>query len=119
LDVIAAARALAESSSPGGDGSKPAAEIHVAGDKAAAVIAAYAAAIDDHIAGVTLVSPPATHMDNAAPQFLNILRACDVPDVLGLVAPRPMTIVGAEAETFANTTTAYSAARARERLSFK
>ena len=116
-DAISAARAIAEDPRLRGDGSPV--PVHVAGNKAAAVIAAYAAALDDRIAGGTLVSPPVTHMDNAAPQFLNILRACDVPDVLGVIAPRPMTIVGADSEKFANTTAIYSAAGAKERLSFK
>jgi cephalosporin-C deacetylase-like acetyl esterase len=117
-DVIAATRSIAQSPTFRGDGSKPI-EVHVAGNKTAGVIAAYAAALDDRIAGVTLVSPPATHMDNAAPQFLNVLRVCDLPDVLGLVAPRPMTIVGADTGRFANTTSIYSAAGAKERISFK
>jgi hypothetical protein len=116
-DVIATARALAENPKLRGAGSRV--SVHVAGNKAAAVIAAYAAAIDNQIAGATLVSPPATHMDNAAPQFLNVLRVCDVSDVLGLIAPRPMTIVGSESEKFATTRAIYSAAGAKDRLSFK
>ena len=66
-----------------------------------------------------LVSPPATHMDAAAPQFLNVLRVCDVPDVLGLIAPRPLAVVGADAGAFARTKAIYGAAGAEERLGFE
>ena len=68
-------------------------KVNVAGKGTAGLIAAYAATLDDSIAGVTLVDPPLTHMDSGAPQFLNILRVCDVPEMLGLLAPRPLTIV--------------------------
>jgi hypothetical protein len=57
-------------------------------------------------------------MDAAAPQFLNVLRVCDVPDALGLIAPRPLTLVGAKQEAFAKTAAAYEAAGAREQLIF-
>jgi hypothetical protein len=76
--------------------------------------------LDDQIAGVTLVSPPATHnLTNAAPQLLNVLRVCDIPDALGMLAPRPLTVVNADATAFARTAAAYSAAAAQQRLSFK
>lgn len=35
-------------------------------------------------------------MDVDAPQLLNILRVCDVPEMLGLLAPKPLTVVGGE-----------------------
>ena len=120
-DVLAAAQSLPANPRLGGGGGADAAKrpVHVAGSGAAGLIAAYAAALDDRIAGATLVSPPATHMDPAAPQLLNVLRVCDVPDTLGLIAPRPLTIVGAAADKFEKTTAAYAAAGAKERLSFK
>jgi hypothetical protein len=93
--------------------------VHVAGSGAAGLICAYAAVLDDAIAGVTVVAPPRTHMDNSAPQFLNVLRVCDVPAALGLVAPRPLSIVDAAADQFSMTTKAYSAANANDRLSIK
>jgi hypothetical protein len=109
-DVIAAARGLAfEKNVP----------VYVAGSRGAGVIAAYAAALDERIAGVTLVAPQASHMEEGAPQFLNVMRVCDVPDVLGLVAPRPMRITGADASKFTRTEAAYAAAGAKDRLSFK
>src|SRR5205085_867784 len=61
-DVIAAARALpTHSRFGGGQGNAPVA-VYVAGSKAAGVLGAYAAVLDEHIAGAVLVSPPASHM---------------------------------------------------------
>jgi hypothetical protein len=91
----------------------------VGGKGPAGLIAAYAAVLDDSIAGVTLVSPPTTHMDAAAPQLLNVLRVCDAPVSLGLIAPRPLTLVGADADVFQATAAAYAAAGAKERLEIK
>ena len=112
-DVIATAKYLAG----GESGEKQ--RVFVAGKGAAGLIAAYAAALDDSIAGATIVDPPASHMDATAPQFLNVLRVCDVPDALGLIAPRPLTIVRSEAGSFSKTTAAYEAAGAKERLTIR
>jgi cephalosporin-C deacetylase-like acetyl esterase len=109
-DVIAAARWAREGANL---------PVHVAGSGAAGVIAAYAAALDDQIEGVTLVSPPASHMVEGAPQFLNVLRVCDVPDVLGMIAPRPLSLIGVERARFERAESVYGAAGAKERLSFK
>ena len=115
-DTIAAARYLSTSERIGGNAALP---VHVVGNGAAGLIAAYAAILDDRFAAVTLLSPPATHMNNLAPQFLNVLRVCDVPDALGLLAPRPLRIVGGDPSQFARTKSAYSAAAANQQLSFK
>jgi hypothetical protein len=90
--------------------------VHVAGSGPAALWAAYAALIDSEIAGVTLLDPPTTHMHPQAPQFLSILRVGDVPDILGLLAPRPLTLVGVAAEDFASTAAAYEKAGAADQL---
>ena len=110
-DVIAAAHYLSGSARLGGGKYKL--PVHVSGSGAAGLIAAYAAVLDEQIAGVTLVSPPVTHMNNLAPQFLNVLRVCDIPDSLGLIAPRPLRIINADAALFARTTADYSAAGGR------
>lgn len=109
-DVIATARYLIATEKQ---------KVFVAGEGRAGLIAAYAAALDDSIAGVTVVSPPVSHMAATSPQFLNVLRVCDVPHALGLIAPRPLTIVGGDAGSFAKTKAAYEAAGALERLSVK
>ncbi len=114
-DVLAAARYLPARLAK--DGAKL--PVHVAGQGAAGVIAAYAAVLDEQIAGVTIISPFASHMDKGAPQFLNILRVCDIPDVLGMLAPRELRIIGAEASQFGKTTLIYAAAGSKDRLSFK
>ena len=118
-DVIAAAKYLAGPDSPVSPDDAKKLTVHVAGKGPAGLIAAYAAALDDSIAGVTVIAPPKTHMDNSAPQFLNVLRVCDVPDSLGLIAPRPLTLVGIEPKDFERTTAAYAAAGAKERLTVK
>ncbi len=116
-DVIAAARYAATHPAVGGDRSpRP---VRVAGHGAASLVAAYAAALDARIAGATLLAPPATHMDNGAPQLLNVLRVCDVPDALGLVAPRPLRIVDSDPARFTHTAAAYLAAGAKEAISFE
>ena len=110
-DVIAAAKYLAGESS--NDDKKA---IHIAGSGAAGLIAAYAAAMNPDVESVTLIAPPTSHMDTAAPQFLNVLRVCDVPDSLGLLAPRRLTIIGSDAKAFERTAAAYAAADAKDRL---
>jgi hypothetical protein len=110
-DVIAAAKYLASRH----DGMK----VRVTGRSAAGLIAAYAAILDDSIDGVTLVDPPKSHMESEAPQFLNVLRVCDVPDALGLAAPRELSIRGGEKEAFERTSAAYEAAGAKGKLSFQ
>lgn len=103
-DVIAAARYLRESAA----GDRPP-QIRVVGKGAAGLLGAYAAILSDDIAELTLVEPPATHMAPAAPQLLNVLRVGDVPHLLGLVAPRRLTIVTASGDRFAATQTIYKA----------
>ena len=112
-DIIAAAKYLAAHAA---DGKRT---IFVAGKGPAAILAAYAAATEEQIAGAKLVSPPTTHMAAKAPQFLNILRVCDAPDALGLLAPRPLSILGATADDFARTKAIYDAAQAGRQLTIK
>jgi dienelactone hydrolase len=114
-DAISAARYL--HASPRWGGNTP--PIHIAGQGQAGIIAAYAAVLDEQIAAVTIISPPATHMAADAPALLNVLRICDIPDALGLLAPRPLTIISAPADNFARTTTIYQAAGAQQRLSIR
>ena len=55
-------------------------------------------------------------MQETAPQFLNVLRVCDIPDAAALLAPRPLTIVAGDASPFAQTTKTYAAAGAETKL---
>lgn len=114
-DISAAAAYL---SAPAAQGADPV-PIHVGGKGGAGLLAAYAAIFSPKIQGATLVAPPATHMDKSAPQFLNVLRVCDVPDSLGLLAPRPLTILAADKAPFSTTSAAYQAGEAASALSFR
>ncbi|MEX2187134.1 MAG: prolyl oligopeptidase family serine peptidase [Pirellulales bacterium] len=112
-DVAAAARYLAAMPQPRDPDAKL--RVDIAGRGGAGLIAAYAALLTDVVKAVTVVEPPTTHMDNAAPRLLNVLRVCDVPAALGLIAPRPLIITG-EDKKFADTAAAYAAAGAADQL---
>ncbi len=91
--------------------------LHAVGRGPAGVLAAYAALWEPEIAGVTAVKPPLSHMEAEAPQFLNVLRVCDVPDVLGMLAPRPLTIRGQGGAALEKVARIYTAAGARDEFS--
>lgn len=80
-DIIAAAKYVSARFA----GGNAKAEIGVAGKGSAAILATYAAILEDQISDVTVVSPQLSHTDDSAPPFLNVLRVCDVADALGLV----------------------------------
>jgi hypothetical protein len=90
--------------------------IHVLGDGRFGMIGAYAALLEPKIAGVTLNKPPATHMSSGSPQFLNVLRVCDIPDVLGMLAPRPLTVYAPQGKLVEKVCAIYGAAGASSRL---
>jgi dienelactone hydrolase len=92
--------------------------VFVAGEKSGAILAAYAALWEPEIAGVIAHQPQATHTDSAAPQFLNVLRVADVPELLGLLSPRPLTIVSDD-ERLQRTAAIYDAAGAADRLTIR
>ncbi|MBN2508523.1 MAG: prolyl oligopeptidase family serine peptidase [Verrucomicrobia bacterium] len=108
-DVIAAARALR-----GRHGGQV--PLTVVGEGAAAVLAAYAALLEPEISGAVLRRPLLTHMDAAAPQFLNVLRVCDVPDALGMLAPRPLRVLGPADKPLEKTAAIYVAAGAKDQF---
>jgi len=111
-DVIAAARYLHAKH----EGKLP---VYVAGEGASGVLAAYAALWEPEIAGVAVVKPPLSHMDDGAPALLNVLRVCDVPDVLGMLAPRPLTIHGVAAKRMSRVSTIYESAGNGSMLSIR
>ena len=58
-------------------------------------------------------------MDSNAPQLLNVLRVCDIPDVLGLIAPRQVVVLGMlpdAAAAFSKTATIFDAANHPEQF---
>ena len=66
-------------------------EIYLHGKGDAGVAALYKGIMDESVAGVILEDAPATHAD-AAP-ILGILRAFDMPQAVGLMAPRKVALV--------------------------
>ena len=89
--------------------------IELAGSGAAGLVAAYAALFSPLVASVDLDDPAPTHMAPEAPAFLNILRVADVPILLGLLAPRPLSIRSATPQAFTDTVSIYAAAGAAGR----
>lgn len=80
----------------------------VAGHGQAGVIAAYAALLDPRVSEVVLSEPPTSHRDG--PIFLNVLRVVEIPEALGLLAPRALTIYSGKPREFESTKTIYSVA---------
>lgn len=66
-------------------------EIYFHGKADSAVAALYAGLLDDRIAGVFLENLPSSHRD-AAP-ILGVLRAFDIPQAVGLMAPRKVALI--------------------------
>lgn len=82
----------------------------VVGRGQAGVLAAYAALFEPSISEVVIVDPPKSHMES--PHFLNVLRVLDVPDALGMIAPRPLTLINAGDKAFDRTAAIYKIAGA-------
>lgn len=108
LDIAATAKWLK---------SRPDAQpIHVAGSGNDAILAAYATLWEPSISGVIAVAPPASHLENTAPQFLNILRVADVPTMFGLLAEKELVLRDAPADVRTTAEAWYQAAGGKERL---
>jgi len=103
-DVIAFARAA----------DRPNTEWRVAGRAQAGILGAYAALFEPKLAAIVCVDPPATHDDG--PYFLSVMRTLDIPDALGLLAPRPLTLIGAKSPAFGKAASFYRAAGAETKL---
>ncbi len=86
--------------------------LFAAGRGPCGIIAAYAALYEPSIAGVAVVDPPATHRDG--PYFLGVLRVLDIPEALGCLAPRPLTLVNGGNPAFDRTVEIYKSAGAAE-----
>jgi len=111
-DTLAAV-AVIRAAEPEGQPPRP---VELAGTGAAGLVAASAAIFSPAVAAVRLTDPPATFMAPAAPAFLNVLRVADVPTLLGLLAPRPLSIATATPQAFADTASIYAAAGAADGL---
>jgi dienelactone hydrolase len=82
----------------------------IAGRGQAGIVAAYAAALaPEHcLSEVVVVDPPTSHRDG--PIFLNVLRVLDIPESLGLLAPRRLTIQTKQPGAFDRTAAMFRAA---------
>lgn len=88
--------------------------IGVAGRGPAGVLGAYAALFESCISDILLVDPPASHKDG--PTLLNVMRVLDIPDTLGLLAPRHLTLINASDATHARAAQVYQASGYADRL---
>jgi hypothetical protein len=96
---------------------KPADKWRIVGCGQAGILAAYAALFEPSIAEVIIVDPPTSHKDG--PIFLNVLRVLDIPDALGMLAPRPLTLINARDKAFDRTAQIYKLAGAEAKFQRK
>ncbi len=110
-DIVAAAKYLRSL--------HPEAELTLAGEGSSGVLSVYAALLEPDIGRLVVAHPQATHMDPNAPVLLNVLRVLDIPQAVGMLAPRPVTLL-ATAPEFAKTAAAiYEDAGVRDRLEIR
>ena len=96
----------------------------VAGRGRAGIVAAYAALYQPAIEAVVAVDPPASHRPRTSeekygPPLLNVLRVLDIPEAFGCLAPRGLTLIGANEVAFDRTAAIYHAAGRADRLERK
>lgn len=96
----------------------------VAGHGGAGIVAAYAALYQPAIEAVVAVDPPASHRprtpeEKYGPPLLNALRILDIPEALGCLAPRRLTLIGTQDAAFERTAALYRAAGKADRLERK
>lgn len=87
----------------------------------AGLLAVYAALYQPAIESVVAVEPPASHRprttgEEYGPALLQVLRVLDIPEALGCLAPRPLTLIGARAAAFERTAALYRLAGAADRF---
>ncbi|HZU35800.1 MAG TPA: prolyl oligopeptidase family serine peptidase [Gemmataceae bacterium] len=108
LDIIATARYLKEREKE---------DITVIGIGQSGILAAYAALFEPCIQEVVIIDPPTSHRQG--PIFLNVLRVLDIPEALGLLAPRKLTLVHARDKAFERTAEIYKRAGAADKFARK
>lgn len=89
----------------------------VVGVGTAGILVAYAALFEPSIKEVVIIDPPKSHRDG--PIFLNVLRVLDIPDALGLLAPRRLTLINAKDKVFDRTAEIYRLAGAADKFQRK
>jgi dienelactone hydrolase len=96
---------------------KPKTGWRVVGRGQAGILAAYAALFEPSVTEIVVADPPRSHREG--PIFLNILRVLDIPDALGLLAPRRLALINARDSVFDRTAQIYKAAGAQSMLERK
>jgi hypothetical protein len=81
------------------------------------ILAAYAALFEPAIKEVIVFDPPASHHEG--PTFLNVLKVLDIPEALGLLAPRKLTLINSSDQAFNRTEEIYKIAGAADKLTRK
>jgi cephalosporin-C deacetylase-like acetyl esterase len=89
-------------------------KVRIVGRGQSGILAAYAALFEPSIKEVVIVDPPTSHRDG--PTFLNVLRVLDIPEALGLLAPRRLTLVNAKDKAFDRTAEIYKVAGAEDKF---
>jgi dienelactone hydrolase len=87
--------------------------VRVVGRGQAGVLAAYAALFEPAITELVVVRPTSSHKEG--PHFLHVLRVLDIPDALGMLAPRPLTLIDA-GPAFERTERIYASANSSDKL---
>ncbi|HYG74545.1 MAG TPA: prolyl oligopeptidase family serine peptidase [Planctomycetota bacterium] len=98
--------------------------LRLAGRGQAGILAAYAMLYEPQISAITIVDPPVSHMPKTeggeyGPPLLSVLRVLDIPEALGCLAPRNLTLVGAQAADFSRTKELYKISGAEANLRIK
>jgi len=88
--------------------------VAVIGRGPAGILGAYAALAETSISEVVVVDPPASH--RAGPHLLGVLRVLDIPETLGLLAPRHLTVIRGQDSAVQRTVEMYERENARGRL---
>jgi hypothetical protein len=103
-DIIGVSRFLKEK--------YPGKRLLVEGSGRAGVLAVFSSLLEDDIDGVVLGKIPSSLMDASAPALLNSLRVADIPDFIGMLAPRPL--VNSKQNAFEKSREIYRAAGAQD-----
>jgi dienelactone hydrolase len=90
-----------------------------AGRGGAGILAVYAALYQPAIEAVAAVDPPESHRPTVAggaygPALLNVLRVMDIPEAMGCLAPRQLTLINGRQAAFDRTAAIYRLAGAAD-----
>jgi len=88
--------------------------INIFGKDRMAIVALYAALLEESIAQVMMKSPPETHLKE--PAIPMILRYADIPELTSLVAPRQVSIIHDINNLFAKTRPYFNASAHTEKV---